>query len=830
MNYVALDQEARDKRAKDLAAKGINGMDYLLVEINTTGGDPVAELSVYFFNGNVLSGLTVDLDDLNEKFKIQKKNAEVSGETESLCKIIDPFDVAVSFTPPSSFSPGDLFVIDPPNVLTFLVAPVGDYSTYTLTVDDDDIDPFFNSVDFKFRPGCFNNNCAPSFKKLPAPGVNPKINYLAKDFHSFKHTMINAMKERVAGWEPTSEADFDVTLLELFSAAADELSDFQDRVMNEAWLTNARKRVSLARHARLVDYHIHQGNQASGVLALKVEGIGEIENTGAFCITTSGADSVWFKTDAEYYFHEHLSEISIYTWSGSITALKAGATSADLKINTGALSDAQKFCNRIKDGSIKRLLIQEEISPATGSAAGRDINKREIVHLKKDAEWIHDKLTGDHVVRVNWEGTGALLYDYCTLLECPEDFSATETGISLFYGNLVDVSHGQPLSETFLPPLDEGENPQEGASYYEVKIDNSGKEYALCTLDSALLYQETPLGGEVPPRSALEVQVDPAGVNETWEEQIDLTGSDSNDPHFIVETDELGISRVRFGNGTNGCRLPEGVEVVCNYQSGYGPNGNIGADSLVEILTEGLPEDLQLPSGIQDRIIKCWNPLSLTNGRAPEPASEIIRKAPEAFNARQLRAVTLSDYVKRAEELPEVSHAAASYSWSGSRRVVRVVVDPSGSTNLSPAAYKKIFQYLSAVKLIGDDLEIRPPRFVPLEILVTLCIKPEFWKDDIEFLLGQNFSDDYTHDGRLAFFHPDRWTFGQSLRAVEIIGEIMKIPELDHVISVEMKRRGQAGSSIEKIDVNFNEIILVKSDPAHVETGIIQFDVQGGRR
>ena len=82
------------------------------------------------------------------------------------------------------------------------------------------------------------------------------------------------MMERVPGWQVTSEADLDQVLIDLFSAAADELSDFQDRVMNEAYLVTSRKRVSLARHARLMDYHIHQGNQSSSWIALKVNTAG----------------------------------------------------------------------------------------------------------------------------------------------------------------------------------------------------------------------------------------------------------------------------------------------------------------------------------------------------------------------------------------------------------------------------------------------------------------------------------------------------------------------------------------------------------------------------
>ena len=50
----------------------------------------------------------------------------------------------------------------------------------------------------------------------------------------------------------------------------------------------------------------------------------------------------------------------------------------------------------------------------------------------------------------------------------------------------------------------------------------------------------------------------------------------------------------------------------------------------------------------------------------------MLRNAPEAFRARQLRAVTLADYVKRAEEVGGVSRAVARYAWTGSWRTVRI--------------------------------------------------------------------------------------------------------------------------------------------------------------
>ena len=54
--------------------------------------------------------------------------------------------------------------------LALRVEPVGDYSTYTLELvwDASRIDPFFSTLGFKFRPGCFTNDCAPPLPGRPA--------------------------------------------------------------------------------------------------------------------------------------------------------------------------------------------------------------------------------------------------------------------------------------------------------------------------------------------------------------------------------------------------------------------------------------------------------------------------------------------------------------------------------------------------------------------------------------------------------------------------------------------------------------------------------------
>lgn len=770
-------------------------------------------------------------------------------------------------------------------VLTVTVEPVGDYSTYKLRVNTSEfdatdpviIDPLLNEIDFKFRPGCFNINCAPDWAQAPEPDQEPVIDYLAKDYDSFRHTMMAAMMQRVPGWQPSSEADLDQVLLELFSAAADELSDYQDRVMNEAYLSSARKRVSLARHARLMDYHIHQGNQASTWLALEVEPeFPSSPEPGAtiqyylaenFEVWAGGPTrddaAVVFLTRERRRVHQLVNRLGLYTWGNAIPSLVAGDTTADLKVIVPTTLTKKKAAVAVRDvirsGVIKYLLIQEHRNPATGTLNGFNPQKRQLLRLLSGddgAEALYDPTTAaadydpvadqpanpnvEWFVRVRWEEKDALKSNYCFTVKCSETREVQD--VSLFHGNLVEVTHGRLQTTVFKEPGTTLTPPNE--CYYErvgrwdLRSDKYGKWGTICALPAwPLAYLNTRPGGDEPPQSTLSVVVSqPGGGRDAWDEMPSLIHSDDSDEsgdHFVVETDEERLSTIRFGNGRNGKELPENAEVTCTYQVGDGLEGNIGLGKLVQFNQAAhnllkLDPNNPLPRD-SSTIKRCWNPFDITNGRAPEPAAEIIRRAPEAYRISQRRAVTLQDYVRRAMELPEVSRAAAAYAWTGSWRTVRVTIDPVGTNVLEAEVRRKVARYLNAVRLIGEDLEIRPPQFVPLEIHVKVCAKRDIWPEDLGSILGQEFSDGWTPDGRRGFFHPDLWTFGQSLLASQIIGRVLAIEGVEHVISVTMKRWNSAESPTTEIPAGPNEIIQVLSDPDHLEQGFIHFEVQGGK-
>jgi hypothetical protein len=797
------DPEALAERARSLDPAGCNGMRLLRVLLVPAGAPVQADLSVEFFNAHGLAALVAATPPpFSVGGGLRLRGGPLPGQVKVVAAAPDPGGNAL--------------------VLRLTVAPVGDYTTYTLTLDPPKgvcIDPVFGELRFRFRPGCFEN-CPPEWERPRALRPAPAIDYLARDYESFRHQAIAWMMDRVPDWQPTSEADLDMVLLELFAVAADELSDFQDRVMGEAYLATARRRVSLARHARLVDYHVHQGSQGSTWLAVQVP-VPITLAADLTCRTHEREDDpdavffVAFRADhtqrPDYVFHPALNAAALYTWSDGIPALAEGSTTADLDVAGAANAGAVQAL--IQSGVVTHLVIEEVLNPLTGRKGGRDPRKRQLLQLTGAAS-LRDPVQGNAFVRVAWRAEDALRARYCFVADCG---GTRVDGISCFRGNLVPARQGRLETAVFhepgaaLPAF-----PVSGEVHLNYTTGPKGE--ALCALPSRFLaYTATPPGGEVPPRSSVRVTIG----TDSWDEVpwlVFSTDDDETGDHFVVETDEEGWSVLRFGDGVNGRRVPGGQVVNATYQLGRGVDGNVGADSLTFFDRKAFAA-----------FTRVSNPLDVTDGRAPEPPEEVVRRAPEAFRRRQLRAVTLGDYVARAQEVPGVSRAAAAYQWTGSWRAVRVTVDPAGALALDDTLAASVYRHLDAVRLIGDDLEVRGPEFVPLDVVVRLCVDRRYWPRDVRFLLEAEFSTGYAPDGSPAFFHPDRWTFGQPLRASEILARAQKVEGVHHVLAVEMRRLYDAAPAGEVVAVGPSQIVRVENDPDHRERGVIRFDLRGGR-
>ncbi|MEP7300229.1 MAG: baseplate J/gp47 family protein [Caldimonas sp.] len=863
MNAI-LDPEKLAERADSLDGLARNGFRLAYVALDPTDPPLFATLDVEFVNARALAPLPPREAFLVEGGVRRKRSA-----------------VRVSAV---------AAVAGEPTRLRLTLEPVGDYSTYTLSTRVGSlvapanalpraIDPVFNALQFKFRPGCFNLACAPIGSGPPPADSAPAIDYLARDYDSFRHVLMGAMAARVRGWAPTSEADLDQVLIDLIAARGDELADAHDRVLAERAIASARKRVSLARHARLVDYHVHQGQQATATLVIETLAGPPADLPPAPAIAWTvcsgrswdAADAVVFATFADRprwrrrVFAE-LNRLRLYTWGGTVTALARGATSADLTLlvdppGPGVLSQAralrlrdllrgvaveQQGAPAEVDARVDRLVLAEMLNPATGTPNGRRLDRRQLLTLVPGAdraEALQDPVTGDWFCRVRWADADALASNFCFVADCG---GAPKDDVSLFFANLAQVAHGRPHQTIFVAPgahavlpanppvvaTDTGAwapltRPRGSATAPVGAIARAPSDPTI----APLAYRPSAADGSEPARSTLVVDVTVAGATRRWQERIDLIESNGSEEHFVVETDENQVSRLRFGDGVNGAPLPAGARVSCRYQSGQGEAGNVGADRLVG-------------SSVPVRAV--WNPFDIRNGREPEARDDIVRRAPEAYRVVQKRAVTLADYAAAAERIAGVSHARARYAWCGSWRAAQVVIDPVGGGDLGVELVDRLENALDALRLIGDDVEIRPAAYVPLDVELVLCAGPGYWIEDLRAELEAEFSDAWTSDGRRGFFHPDAWTFGQSLHASQVIGRALAVQGIERALQLSM-RRFNPGADGGLVTVTFApgdlptaqvatlpigpfEILVVANDPDRLERGRIVFDIRGGRK
>src|SRR5689334_1943617 len=167
------------------------------------------------------------------------------------------------------------------DTMDVVVDKSGDFSTYTLrlvALDADGhptsepmegFDPRYASVEFSFKAGCPSDlDCRPTPTCVPAVSPAPALSYLAKDYASFRQLILDRLALTMPDWRERHVPDVGIALVEILAYVGDYLSYYQDAVATEAYLGTARQRISVRRHARLVDYAMHEGCNARAWIAV----------------------------------------------------------------------------------------------------------------------------------------------------------------------------------------------------------------------------------------------------------------------------------------------------------------------------------------------------------------------------------------------------------------------------------------------------------------------------------------------------------------------------------------------------------------------------------
>jgi Baseplate J-like protein len=708
------------------------------------------------------------------------------------------------------------------NVLTVTVDASGDFSAYVLrlrkSLTDESapakFDPQLSAVPFSFKVDCPNDfDCAVPDVCPPDVLPEPEIDYLAKDYDSFRRLMLDRMAAIAPDWTERNPADDHVALVELLAYVGDQLSYYQDAVGTESYLGTARLRVSARRHARLLDYRVHSGCNARAWVAFDVDsgssadGQALAEQTVLLSrgdtdeTTVAGADLAQllreerptvFETMHPITLRAAHNSISFYTWSDEQCCLPKGATHASLR-DDPALDLAA--------GDV--VLFEEIRSPTTGAEADADPTHRHAVRLSA-ADHVVDELDGTPVLEIAWASADALPFPLCVsaLVGSQQD------EIAVARGNVVLADHGLSLpSEPLVPdevPAGRPYRPQlaQGPLTFRAAFDATAPAAAATKTDS---------------RAALPV-VSVAGEGETWSPQFDLLGSDRFATEFVVEVESDGIAHLRFGDDERGRRPEEGSQFDVAYRVGNGRAGNLGAEAITRVVAA-------FPG-----VHRVRNPLAATGGADLEPLERIRLDAPEAFRTQE-RAVTEADYAEVTGRFEGVQRAAAAFRWTGSWYTTFITVDRIGGFALDPGFERDLRTFLDRYRMAGHDLELERPVVVPLDILLDVCVKPGYFRTNVQQALLDRFSNRVLPGGALGFFHPDNFTFGQPVYLSQVFEAAMAVAGVQWVRAETFQRFGKEPAQELEHEVLTpapREVLLLDNDPNFPENGRLQLTMKGG--
>ncbi|HEY2190112.1 MAG TPA: putative baseplate assembly protein [Caldimonas sp.] len=827
---------------------GRNGLDYVEV------GDDHAPILYVYFLGKLPPELAVNRPGIERYLKLE------GGERVTGLTILDA-DPQVQTDPERD------------DVLVLTLDREGDFSPYTLRlVGVEGIDPRYAGASFSFRVDCPSDlDCRADCACEPPATDAPQINYLAKDYASFRQLILDRLALLMPGWTERHVPDLGITLVELLAYAGDQLSYYQDAVATEAYLGSARQRISVRRHARLVDYVLHEGCNARSWLHLHVSGRVELPSDRIGFITGFNQPATATQTvlaieqldklpASGYEFYEPLlanppqtlqlrpahNAINIYTWGRRECCLLAGATSATLLDQWAPPGDGQTAFTRALNIQVGDVLIFEEVLGAkTGVAADADPLRRWAVRvtsvtLAEDSLYPVSVGGGEipqtlatPLVEIAWAAADALPFALCLSAIGAAPDCAYLTGITVVRGNVVLIDHGRTQVDEPLPPVPgvtgtpccecEGEPS-------EVK-QQSGRYRP--TLAQAPLVQAQPLPDPAAaaskslgqdPRQAVPALalVDDSGAR--WTVQPDLIASGPDDRDLVVETDNLGLAHLRFGDGELGRRPDVGGLLTARYRTGGGVAGNVGADTICVLVLKNY-----LVDGVE---ITLRNPLPAVGGTEPEPIEVARLLAPGAFRQQIERAITAADYAELAERNPALQRASARLAWTGSWYEADVAVDPLGTEQIADALLAAVAHDLYRYRRIGHDLRVQRAQYVPLKLALQVCALPGHDRGQVKAALLQRFSNRRGPGQALGFFCPDQLSLGDSVQLSRIVAAAQSVAGVECATVTEFHRLFSAPNH--EIDhgvlpLAAYEIAQLDNDPNHPERGQLQIDVLGGR-
>lgn len=710
----------------------------------------------------------------------------------------------------------------------------------------------------------------------------PEIDYLAKDYASFRQLMLDHLALRVPEWTERSEADLGIALVEVLAYVADYLSYYQDAVATEAYPGTARRRSSVKRHVRLLDYVLHEGCNARVWVQVQVKEPLILPQATQLLTDTSRATeqpvvipphsnaydealSKQVKVFETMYnlrlFPQH-NEIRLYAEEGEEVSLPAGSTSA-LLCDPGT---EHKPGLRLKTGDV--LVFEEVKNTTTGTTTGADQTRRYAVRLTGCRR--HSR----GVLQVMWHEEDAF--------PSPLRLAVLQQGdlisdISVVRGNIVLADHGQTIDRETLPspktrqryrPYLGNSGPASAVPYHhEQAVKQSAHRATRQDVRAALpllaLFQQgssLPLNVDVASEFSpdmltlsdhLRQQLRKEGI--VLSQQVSLRavhgiGWELHDTirgqYWLVGPGERHLSFNTFNKWRVRRDLLSSDAFARDFtvdldedrraslRFGFGASGKqpeagdcfqvtyrVGGGEVGNVHAETIIRIVSM----ENAITSVRNPLAAAGGTDPEELEKVRNLAPYAFRAPAC-CVTEEDYATIARQYPRIANVVTRLNWQGDMPVVTLYVQREEGQPVDRVFMDKFSAFLETYRLAGQAFAVSGPYFVGLRVALTIWLQRSTIRSTIEKTLQHLLSN-----APGGFFALATFTFGQPVYQSRLLAILMTVPGVERVEIETFCRFDTTPATCEEVIVPGPlEIVRLDNDEAVPANGRLSMRLEGG--
>lgn len=286
-----------------------------------------------------------------------------------------------------------------------------------------------------------------------------------------------------------------------------------------------------------------------------------------------------------------------------------------------------------------------------------------------------------------------------------------------------------------------------------------------------------------------------ATTSQTWTYVQFLGDFGPSDPVFTTYLDSAGLTWIEFGDGINGLVPTTGTAITVSYIVGAGSAGNVQAGT-VGYFVDPIPN-------VSTKIATSGTAFvssAMTGGTDPETNDQIRANAPASYATTQ-RAVSLSDFIAMAQNIPGVTAATAVAAHSTS---ITLYLMGANNQAASDEVQDAVEAFFTGKILAGVTLTTAQPTLVAIDVgtnsnPMTLVVSTGFSQAGVVAKVKSAIA---------SLFTSPNVSFGQTINVGTIYSTVLAISGVQYCVIPVILREDAPQSGTEPIQLRSFEIAV----------------------